>query len=232
MPGMVLVVEDEMKLRDLVRSFLEREGFTVLSAATGAEALQFEAKATPDLVVLDLGLPDIPGEEVARELRKRSDVRILMLTAKVSDDERVRGLELGADDYLTKPFNPRESVLRAQTLMKRSRSEEPVSRAMSFGGGTLVIDPDRHEMRSQGEVVEVSPTEWTLMETLVRTPGRVYSRYELVNSARGYEWEGYERVVDSHVKNLRRKLSDNKGRPKIIETVVGSGYRFGLARDR
>ena len=232
MPGMVLVVEDEMKLRDLVRSFLEREGFTVLHAATGAEALQFEAKATPDLVVLDLGLPDIPGEEVARELRKRSDVRILMLTAKVSDDERVRGLELGADDYLTKPFNPRELVLRAQTLMKRSRSEEPVSRAMSFGGGTLVIDPDRHEMRSQGEVVEVSPTEWTLMETLVRTPGRVYSRYELVNSAHGYEWEGYERVVDSHVKNLRRKLSDNKGRPKIIETVVGSGYRFGLARDR
>ena len=232
MTGMVLVVEDEMKLRDLVRSFLEREGFTVLSAATGAEALQFEAKAMPDLVVLDLGLPDIPGEEVARELRKRSDVRILMLTAKVSDDERVRGLELGADDYLTKPFNPRELVLRAQTLMKRSRSEEPVSRAMSFGGGTLVIDPDRHELRSQGEVVEVSPTEWTLMETLVRTPGRVYSRYELVNSARGYEWEGYETVVDSHVKNLRRKLGDNKGRPKIIETVVGSGYRFGLARDR
>ena len=190
MTGMVLVVEDEMKLRDLVRSFLEREGFTVLTAATGAEALQFEAKAMPDLVVLDLGLPDIPGEEVARELRKRSDVRILMLTAKVSDDERVRGLELGADDYLTKPFNPRELVLRAQTLMKRSRSEEPVSRAMSFGGGTLVIDPDRHELRSQGEVVEVSPTEWTLMETLVRTPGRVYSRYELVNSAGGTNGKG------------------------------------------
>jgi DNA-binding response OmpR family regulator len=230
--GLVLVVEDEMKLRDLLRAFLERDGFTVLSAATGAEALEFEAKALPDIVVLDLGLPDIPGEEVARELRRRSDVRILMLTAKVTDDDRVRGLELGADDYLTKPFNPRELVLRVQSLMKRSRSEEPVSRAMSFGGGTIVIDPDRHELRSRGEIVEVSPTEWTLMETLVRTPGRVYSRYELVNSARGYEWEGYERVVDSHVKNLRRKLADNKDKPKIIETVVGSGYRFGLARDR
>jgi len=232
MAGVVVVIEDEMKLRDLIRAFLEREGFTVLTAATAAEGLQFEAKVMPDLVVLDLGLPDIPGEEVARELRKRSDVRILMLTAKVSDDERVRGLELGADDYLTKPFNPRELVLRAQTLMKRSRSEEPMSRTVSFGGGTIVIDPDRHELRSHGELVDVSPTEWVLMQTLVRTPGRVYSRYELVNSARGYEWEGYERVVDSHVKNLRRKLGDNKDKPKIIETVVGSGYRFGLARDR
>ena len=232
MAGVVVVIEDEMKLRDLIRAFLEREGFTVLTAATAAEGLQFEAKVMPDLVVLDLGLPDIPGEEVARELRKRSDVRILMLTAKVSDDERVRGLELGADDYLTKPFNPRELVLRAQTLMKRSRSEEPSSRTVSFGGGTIVIDPDRHELRSHGELVDVSPTEWVLMQTLVRTPGRVYSRYELVNSARGYEWEGYERVVDSHVKNLRRKLGDSKDKPKIIETVVGSGYRFGLARDR
>ncbi len=135
MTGMVLVVEDEMKLRDLIRSFLEREGFTVLTAATGAEALQFEAKAMPDLVVLDLGLPDIPGEEVAREVRKRSDVRLLMLTAKVSDEDRIRGLELGADDYLTKPFNPRELVLRAQTLMKRSRSDEPVTERCRLAGG-------------------------------------------------------------------------------------------------
>ena len=116
--------------------------------------------------------------------------------------------------------------------MRRSRSEEPANRTLSFGGGTLLIDSDRHELRCRGEVIEASPTEWALLETLVRTPGRVYSRYELVNSARGYEWEGYERVVDSHVKNLRRKLGDSGAKPKIIETVVGVGYRFGLARDR
>lgn len=231
MPGVVVVVDDEMKLRDLVRAFLEREGFTVFTAANGSEALALEAKVVPDLVILDLGLPDVPGEEVAREIRKRSDVRILILTAKVTDEDRVRGLEIGADDYLTKPFNPRELVLRAQTLMRRSRSEEPARQTRSFGKGTLVIDQDRHEVQCRGQVVEVSPTEWALLETLSRTPGRVYSRYELVNSARGYEWEGYERVVDSHVKNLRRKLEDNKGKPKIIETVVGAGYRFGLTRD-
>jgi DNA-binding response OmpR family regulator len=232
MSGVVVVVDDEVKLRDLVRAFLEREGFTVFTAANGSEALALEVKVVPDLVILDLGLPDIPGEEVARELRKRSDVRILMLTAKVTDEDRVRGLEIGADDYLTKPFNPRELVLRAQTLMRRSRSEEQVSRTLSFGAGTLLIDHDRHELRCRGDVIEVSPTEWALLETLSRTPGRVYSRSELVNSTRGYEWEGYERVVDSHVKNLRRKLGDNKDKPKFIETVTGAGYRFGLTRDR
>lgn len=231
MSGVVVVVDDETKLRELVRAFLEREGFTVFTAANGAEALALEVKVVPDLVILDLGLPDIPGEEVARELRKRSDVRILMLTAKVADEDRVRGLEIGADDYLTKPFNPRELVLRAQTLMRRSRSEEPRSRTLSFGDGLLLIDPDRHELRCRGELIEASPTEWALLETLSRTPGRVYSRSELVNSTRGYEWEGYERVVDSHVKNLRRKLGDDKEKPKFIETVVGAGYRFGLTRD-
>ena len=232
MSGVVVVVDDEVKLRDLVRAFLEREGFTVFTAANGSEALALEVKVVPDLVILDLGLPDIPGEEVARELRKRSDVRILMLTAKVTDEDRVRGLEIGADDYLTKPFNPRELVLRAQTLMRRSRSEEQVSRTLSFGAGTLLIDQDRHELRCRGDVIEVSPTEWALLETLSRTPGRVYSRSELVNSTRGYEWEGYERVVDSHVKNLRRKLGDSKDKPRFIETVTGAGYRFGLTRDR
>jgi DNA-binding response OmpR family regulator len=232
MSGVVVVVDDEVKLRDLIRAFLEREGFTVFTAANGSEALALEVKVVPDLVILDLGLPDIPGEEVARELRKRSDVRILMLTAKVTDEDRVRGLEIGADDYLTKPFNPRELVLRAQTLMRRSRSEEQVSRTLSFGAGTLLIDQDRHELRCRGDVIEVSPTEWALLETLSRTPGRVYSRSELVNSTRGYEWEGYERVVDSHVKNLRRKLGDSKDKPRFIETVTGAGYRFGLTRDR
>jgi DNA-binding response OmpR family regulator len=230
--GTVLVVEDETKLRDVVRAFLEREGLTVLTAVSGADALSMAPKVAPDLVVLDLGLPDVSGEEVARELRARSDVRILMLTAKASDEERVRGLELGADDYVTKPFNPRELVLRVQALLRRTRAGEVASGVRSFGKGTLVFDDDRHELRCRGEIVQVSPTEWGILQTLARTPGRVYSRYEIVNSARGYEWEGYERVVDSHVKNLRRKLGDDGSAPKIIETVVGFGYRFGLTLDR
>jgi DNA-binding response OmpR family regulator len=232
MKGTVLVVEDETKLRDLVRAFLERDGFTVLTASSGADALSMAPKVQPDLIVLDLGLPDVPGEEVARELRVRSDLRILMLTAKASDEERVRGLELGADDYVTKPFNPRELVLRVEALLRRARAGDAATGLRSYGQGTIVIDEDRHELRCRGEIVEISPTEWGILQTLARTPGRVYSRYEIVNAARGYEWEGYERVVDSHVKNLRRKLGDDGSAPKIIETVVGFGYRFGLRLDR
>ncbi|HET9091003.1 MAG TPA: response regulator transcription factor [Acidimicrobiales bacterium] len=232
MRGTVLVVEDETKLRELVRSFLEREGLSVLTTGSGAEALSLEEKVAPDVVVLDLGLPDVPGNVVARELRRRSDVLLLMLTARASEEDRVLGLELGADDYLTKPFSPRELVLRVQAMLRRGRSAEAPPGPASYGGGRLVVDDVRHEVRRDGELVRLSPTEWSILETLARTPGRVYSRYELVNSARGYEWEGYERVVDSHVKNLRHKLGDDGREPRIIETVVGVGYRLGLSLDR
>jgi DNA-binding response OmpR family regulator len=232
MRGTILVVEDETKLRDLVRSFLEREGFAVLTTASGAEAISLEQHAEPDLVVLDLGLPDIPGESVAKELRARSDVLLLMLTARASEEERVHGLELGADDYLTKPFSPKELVLRVKALLRRGRAASETSAAKAYGGGLLEIDDARHEVRVEGRAVSLSPTEWAILETLARWPGRVYSRYELVNSARGYEWEGYERVVDSHVKNLRRKLGGSRGGRSVIETVVGIGYRLGLERDK
>ncbi len=232
MRGTVLVVEDETKLRELVRSFLEREGLSVLTTGSGAEALSLEEKVAPDVVVLDLGLPDVPGNVVARELRRRSDVLLLMLTARASEEDRVLGLELGADDYLTKPFSPRELVLRVQAMLRRGRSAEDPPGPASYGGGRLVVDDVRHEVRCDGELVRLSPTEWSILETLARTPGRVYSRYELVNSARGYEQEGYERVVDSHVKNLRHKLGDDGREPRIIETVVGVGYRLGLSLDR
>ncbi len=231
MKGTVIVVDDETKLRDLVRAFLEREGLTVFTAATGSEALSLAEKVQPDLVVLDLGLPDVTGEDIARELRSRSDVRILMLTAKAGDEDRVKGLEIGADDYVTKPFNSRELVLRVQALMRRSRTWEGSTGVRSFGEGVITIDDGRHEVRCRGEVVHLSPTEWGILETLTRMPGRVYSRYELVNAARGYEWEGYERVIDSHVKNLRRKLGGDTGGRKVVETVVGYGYRFGLEKD-
>ena len=227
----VLVVEDEPKLRDLIRSFLERERLVVLSTGSGAEAIALGNRSGPDLVVLDLGLPDIPGSEVARELRRSGDPLLLMLTALATETDRIRGFELGADDYLVKPFSPRELVLRSLALLRRGRATQSVANRVSFGQGALAIDNDRHELWRGDRLVKVSPTEWGILATLARTPGRVHSRYELVNAVRGHEWEGYERVIDSHVKNLRRKLGEGSSGARVVETVLGVGYRLALKRD-
>ncbi len=231
MSATVLVVEDEKKIRDLVRGMLERAGLTVVSTGSGAEAIDLAGRVHPDLVVLDLGLPDVPGEEVAREVRRLAETPILMLTAKVTEADRIRGLELGADDYLTKPFSPRELVLRVQAVLRRGRAPAAAAGPASFGAGQLVIDDERHRATVRGGVVELTPTEWGILVALAAVPGRVYSRYELVNRVRGYEFEGYERTIDSHVKNLRRKIERDPGAPEIVETVLGAGYRLGLARD-
>jgi DNA-binding response OmpR family regulator len=226
----VLVVEDERKLRDFVRSYLERAGFTVLSTGSGAEAIVMAADGAPDLVVLDLGLPDVPGETVARELRTASAVPILMLTARSTEEDRIRGLELGADDYVTKPFSPRELVLRVQAILRRGGPavEQGVT---SFGDAELVIDEPQRLVTVRGQTVSVTPTEWGVLMALATVPGRVYSRFELINRVRGYEFEGYERTVDSHVKNLRRKIESDPAQPQIVQTVLGGGYRLGLTRD-
>ncbi len=228
----VMVVEDEYKLRELVRSYLERDGLEVFSTGSGAEALGYAARAPLDLVILDLGLPDVPGEEVAREIRSVSDVPIVMLTARSDERDRIAGLELGADDYVTKPFSPRELVLRVAAILRRGRSGELPSGPMSFGAGRLVIDEDRRRVEVDGRSVELTPTEWGVLVALARVPGRVYSRYELINRVRGYEFEGYERTVDSHVKNLRRKIEADPSDPQLVETVLGAGYRLGVSRDK
>ena len=230
MAATVLLVEDERKLRELVRSYLERAGFTVLSTGSGAEAITVAASAAPDLVVLDLGLPDVPGETVARELRAAGPVPILMLTARVAEEDRIAGLELGADDYVTKPFSPRELVLRVQAILRRGGPAAGLD-AAAYGDGTLLIDEPRREVTVRDVRVELTPTEWGILVALAAVPGRVYSRYELINRVRGYEFEGYERTIDSHVKNLRRKVEEDPGRPAIVQTVLGGGYRLGLARD-
>jgi DNA-binding response OmpR family regulator len=227
----VLVVEDEYKLRELVRTYLERVGLEVFSTGSGAEALSQAATGSPDLVILDLGLPDVPGEEVAREIRATSDVPILMLTAKSDERDRIAGLELGADDYVTKPFSPRELVLRVQAILRRGRDPAADAGPLSFGQGQLVIDEDRRKVVVSGQVVDLTPTEWGLLVALARVPGRVYSRYELINRVRGYEFDGYERTVDSHIKNLRRKIETDPSEPRIVETVLSAGYRLGLNRD-
>jgi DNA-binding response OmpR family regulator len=230
MAATVLLVEDERKLRDLVRSYLERAGFTVLSTESGAEAITLAASAAPDIVVLDLGLPDVSGETVAREVRAAAGTPILMLTAKVTEDDRIAGLELGADDYVTKPFSPRELVLRVQAILRRGA---PVARQgpASYGGGLMLIDEQRRMVTVHGTMADLTPTEWGILVALATVPGRVYSRFELINRVRGYEFEGYDRTVDSHVKNLRRKIEDDPGRPQIVQTVLGGGYRLGLTRD-
>ena len=231
MTATVLVVEDERKLRDFIRSYLERAGFTVLSTGSGAEAITMVTAAEPDLMVLDLGLPDVPGETVARELRAISAIPILMLTAKAAEEDRIRGLELGADDYVTKPFSPRELVLRVQAILRRGGPAAAQQGVASYGGGALVIDEPRRTVTMQGTPAQLTPTEWGILVTLATVPGRVYSRFELINKVRGYEFEGYERTIDSHVKNLRRKIEDDPASPRIILTVLGGGYRLGLASD-
>jgi DNA-binding response OmpR family regulator len=231
MAATVLVVEDERKLRNFIRSYLERAGFTVLSTGSGAEAITMAADTAPDLVVLDLGLPDVPGETVARELRAASAVPILILTAKASEEDRIRGLELGADDYVTKPFSPRELVLRVQAILRRGSPAAAAQGVASYGGGALVVDEPRRTVTVRGTPVQLTPTEWGILVTLATVPGRVYSRFELINKVRGYEFEGYERTIDSHVKNLRHKIEEDQGNPGVILTVLGGGYRLGLARD-
>jgi DNA-binding response OmpR family regulator len=232
MAATVLVVEDELKIRDLVRRYLEREGLAVLTTGSGADALMMLDAQSVDLIVLDLNLPDVTGETVATEVRSRSTVPILMLTAKSTEADRIRGLELGADDYLTKPFSPRELVLRVQAVLRRSRATISAGASSSFGQGTIVIDEDRHDLLVRGLHVELTPTEWALLVALTGTPGRVFSRAELINRLRGYEFDGYERTVDSHVKNLRRKIEIDPHEPAIVETVLGAGYRLGVQRDR
>lgn len=230
MVACVLVVEDERKIRDLLRSYLEHDGFSVLATGSGAEAIQLARESQPDLVLLDLGLPDVTGEDVAGEIHAFSDVPIVMLTAKAEVDDRVRGLRLGADDYISKPFSPREVVLRVRAVLRRSGAAQDAP--VSFGRGRLVIDGATRTVTMDGLPAALTCSEWDLLTTLAGAPGHVFSRAELVNRIRGYEFDGYERIIDTHVKNLRRKLGTDTGEPHSIETVIGVGYRLVLPRDR
>lgn len=222
----VVVVDDDPSVQQVTRAYLERDGYLVYVAGTAAEGLAVAERVKPGLVVLDLMLPDRSGEDVCREIRARSDVPILMLTAKASEDERVAGLALGADDYLTKPFSPRELVARVRAILRRTQIETPLVELLSFDDGALEIDTVQHEVRRNGEPVELTPNEYKLLQTLARYPGRVYSRFELINHVQGYEYEGYERTIDAHVKNLRRKIEPDPKHPRYVETVFGAGYRL------
>ncbi len=221
----ILLVEDEKTIRSAVTAYLEKEGYWVTGAPDGAAALEAFEKTSFDLVVLDLMLPKVSGEDVCRAIRDTSDVPIIMLTAKGELEDRVAGLELGADDYLVKPFSPRELVARVRALLRRAHTtEEPQRDKLEYGD--LVIDISSHKALLAGEELDLTASEFKLLTTLARYPGRVYSRMELVEKVLGYDFMGYERTIDSHVKNLRAKLQDDPKDPTYVFTVHGVGYRF------
>ena len=228
--GTILVVDDEVKIRQLVGAYLEREGHTVLLADTGLTALDVAQRVRPDLLVLDLGLPDLPGEEVLRLLRRTADIPVIMLTARAAEGDRVMGLRLGADDYVTKPFSPRELMARVEAVLRRAGSGL-AQRTPSFAGGRLTVDAERREVTLDGQLLELTRSEFDLLSALASRPGRVWSRYELVSRVQGHGYEGYERTVDAHVKNLRRKLGDDPHQPDFVVTVPGVGYKFGAPPD-
>lgn len=228
----VLIIDDEPSIHEVVRAYLERDGFIVYGATDGREGLELALSKRPQLVVLDLMLPDISGEEICRQLRDRSDVAILMLTAKSTEDERITGLGLGADDYLTKPFSPRELVARVKAILRRAGTGEmPLVELYRFDQGRLEIDTVRHEVRVEGVPVDLTPSEFKLLLALATYPGRAYSRFELINRVQGHDFEGYERTIDAHIKNLRRKIETDHAKPRYIETVAGVGYRLGVSRE-
>ena len=223
----VLVVEDERDIRELLRRYLERAGLSVLTTASGAEALRL--LSTADLVVLDLGLPDIDGTDVLREIHALGTIPVIVLTARSTTDDRIHVLELGADDYVTKPFSPHEVVLRVQAVLHRFGGVPAETGPVTFGDKRLRIDEGSHRAWFDDTLLDLTPTEWGLLAAVAASPGRVYSRYELVNRVRGYEYSGYERTIDSHIKNLRRKFGPDGA--DVVQTVLGVGYRLGLRRD-
>ena len=222
----ILVVDDDRNIVDLVRLYLERDGYRVLVAYDGLEALKLARQRRPDLIVLDLLLPEVDGLDVCRILQTESEVPIIMLTAKTTEEDKLIGLELGADDYVTKPFSPRELVARVRTVLRRVGKEAPQGPTeMRFTD--LVIDRRSHEVRVRGEVVSLTPTEFRLLEVLAGEPGRALTRLELLDRVFGYDFEGFKRTIDVHVKNLRKKIEPDPKHPTYVQTVYGVGYKFG-----
>lgn len=221
----VLVVDDDGNIVDLVRLYLERDGYQVLVAYDGLEALRLARQRRPDLIVLDLLLPEVDGLDVCRILQTESKVPIIMLTAKTTEEDKLIGLELGADDYVTKPFSPRELVARVRAVLRRVDQEAPQGPPeMHFAD--LVIDRRSHEVRVRDEVVNLTPTEFQLLEVLAEEPGRAFTRLELLDRVFGYDFVGFERTVDVHVKNLRKKIEPDPKQPTYVQTVYGVGYKF------
>ncbi len=224
----ILVVDDDIKIVRLVRAYLEQAGYQVLTAHDGNAAMLLIRQERPDLVVLDLMMPGRDGWDVTRIVRgdeSLAAIPIIMLTARVEDTDKILGLELGADDYITKPFNPREVVARVRAVLRRTSGGPLPSRVLQHGN--LIVDVDRHEVLVDGRPVDLTHTEFELLRAFVANPGRAFTRLELIEEGLGYSYEGLERTIDSHIKNLRRKIEPDPSNPTYIQTVYGVGYRLG-----
>ncbi len=220
----ILVVDDEERLVSLVKTYLEREGFRVATAKDGRQALFIAREQKPDLIILDLMMPEMDGYEFMRVHRKERETPIIMLTAKIEDGDKVLGLELGADDYVTKPFSPRELMARVRAVLRRTGQSAPQGELLRVGD--VVLDRDLHAVKVNGRPIDVTPSEFDLLAVLMASPGRAYSRYDLLDQIQGAVYEGYERTIDVHIKNLRKKIEPDPRQPRYIETVYGVGYRF------
>jgi DNA-binding response OmpR family regulator len=228
----ILVIEDDPKIAHIIKVYLEGAGYRVVLAQQGKEALDAASRENPLLIILDLMLPDMSGEELCLKLKDIVDVPVIMVTAKASEEERVAGFALGADDYVVKPFSPRELVFRVKAVLKRSEKRDLGGELpVSFDKGSLVIDGGTYKVMRLGKEIGLTPTEFKVLFTLAANPQRVFTRSELVEKALGYQFEGYERSVDAHVKNIRHKLDDDPQKPAFIQTIYGVGYRFLANKD-
>ncbi len=220
----ILLVEDEPKIVQIARDYLEHAGFNILTASDGKSALAIWRAAKPDLLVLDLGLPNVDGLDVTRMVRKESNTPIIMLTARSEESDKLVGLELGADDYMVKPFSPKELVARVRAVLRRMENATQGSEIVR--AGNVLLDTPRMRVTIDGRVVDVTPTEFQLLLALARQPGRIFTRAQLLDAVRGVAFESYERAIDAHIKNLRRKIEPDPREPRYVLTVYGMGYKF------
>lgn len=224
----ILIVDDEIKILEVVKSYLQKEEFEVHEAITGTEALEKFNELSPSLIILDLMLPDLSGEEVCKSIRAVSRVPIIMLTAKVGEDSILNGFDIGADDYVTKPFSPKQLVARVMALLRRSEEDMGLlSNYYSYNNDELTVDALTYEVKRDGEVISLTSTELNILIAMIKYPNKVFTREELVCKALGEDFEGFDRVIDSHIKNLRRKIERDTRKPQYIKTVHGVGYKFG-----
>ena len=224
----VLIVDDEKKISDVLRSYFEKAGYSVETAESGTQAIELFERHAPSLIVLDLMMPGMSGEEVCKTLRKKSRVPIIMLTAKSEEESILEGLGIGADDYITKPFSPKQVLARAEAVLRRVSAEAvPIADEISYNNGELVLDNLRHEVRKNGVNVQLTPNEYRILMTMAKYPSKAFTRDELINFALGSEFEGFDRVIDTHIKNIRHKIETDPKAPQYVRTIHGVGYKFG-----
>lgn len=225
----VLVVDDEVKITEVVKSYLEASGYKAVCTHGGGQAISLFNAVKPDMIILDLMLPDMSGEDVCKQIRMVSKVPIIMLTAKTLEEDLINGLDMGADDYVTKPFSPKQLMGRVRAVLRRydESSANVLADQLSFKDGYLIVDNVAHEVKVNGDPVNLTPNEYKILITLCKNPKKVFSREELVVSILGYDYDGQDRAIDTHIKNLRQKIERDTKRPEFIQTVHGVGYKFG-----